>query len=173
VRIARIFNTYGPRMQFHDGRVVSNFVVQALRKEPITVYGDGSQTRSFCYVTDLVEGLVRLMNSNDIGPINLGNPGEYTMLELAQHVKDLTSKDVPIEHRALPRDDPRRRKPDITKAKTVLKWEPTQPLKEGLKGLVDDFKVRAEHFPEMLYCVHQMDAVKVDSSEPAAKRQKV
>jgi UDP-glucuronate decarboxylase len=176
IRIARIFNTYGPRMQFHDGRVVSNFIVQALRKEPLTLYGDGSQTRSFCFVTDLVEGLVRLMNNDEKGPINLGNPGEYSMSELAKEVQASVGSSVTIEHRALPADDPRRRKPDISKAKQYLNnWEPTVNLKEGLKHTCEDFKIRAERNPEQLFCLHQREAVKVgklDDAEPAAKRAK-
>lgn len=142
IRVARIFNTYGPRMLENDGRVVSNFVIQALRDIPLTVYGDGSQTRSFCYVSDLVEGLMRLMNGNFIGPVNLGNPEEYTILELATTVQELVNPNVEIQHKSLPQDDPRRRRPDITRAKTHLNWEPTVPLKEGLKLTVKDFRTR-------------------------------
>jgi UDP-glucuronate decarboxylase len=142
VRVARIFNTYGPRMLENDGRVVSNFVVQSLKGEPLTVYGDGSQTRSFCYVSDLVEGLMRLMNSEQTGPINLGNPGEYTILELAQAVQNMVNPDAEIIFKTLPQDDPRRRRPDITKAKTLLNWEPTVPLQDGLKLTVEDFRNR-------------------------------
>lgn len=142
IRVARIFNTYGPRMLENDGRVVSNLVVQALRGNPLTVYGDGSQTRSFCYVTDLVEGLMRLMNRDFIGPVNLGNPGEYTILELAQAVQNMVNPDVSINFEPLPQDDPRRRRPDITRAKTYLDWEPTIPLQEGLKMTVADFRDR-------------------------------
>jgi UDP-glucuronate decarboxylase len=142
IRVARIFNTYGPRMLENDGRVVSNFVVQALRGIPLTVYGDGSQTRSFCYVSDLVDGLIRLMNGEYIGPVNLGNPDEYTILELAQAVQNLIDPDAKIKFEPLPADDPRRRRPDITKAKTWLNWTPTVPLSEGLKLTVEDFRDR-------------------------------
>lgn len=170
IRIARIFNTYGPRMQFHDGRVVSNFIVQALREDPITIYGDGSQSRSFCFVTDLVEGLVRLMNSDDLGPMNLGNPCEFTMLELAKVVQESASSKVALEYRSLPRDDPRRRQPDIGKAKSVIGWEPIVPLKEGLKKTVEDFELRAKRSPDLLFCMHQKDAVAVNGGEPPAKK---
>ena len=142
IRVARIFNTYGPRMLENDGRVVSNFVVQSLKNESITVYGDGSQTRSFCYVSDLVEGLMRLMNGSHVGPINLGNPGEYTILQLAQAVQKMVNPDAEIIFKPLPQDDPRRRRPDITKAKSLLDWEPTVALQEGLKLTVDDFRER-------------------------------
>jgi UDP-glucuronate decarboxylase len=126
IKIARIFNTYGPRMQINDGRVISNFIVQALRGEEITVYGDGSQTRSFCYIDDMVEGLIRLMNTPDeiTGPINLGNPNETSILELAQKIIELTGSNSKIVFKPLPQDDPRRRCPDITKAKIILNWEP-------------------------------------------------
>ncbi|MEA5621221.1 UDP-glucuronic acid decarboxylase family protein [Cronbergia sp. UHCC 0137] len=144
IRVARIFNTYGPRMLENDGRVVSNFVVQALRGIPLTVYGEGTQTRSFCYVSDLVEGLMRLMNGEYIGPVNLGNPDEYTILELAQAVQNLINPDSKIQFEPLPSDDPRRRRPDITRAKTWLDWEPTIPLQEGLKLTVEDFRQRIE-----------------------------
>ncbi|CEJ43340.1 UDP-glucuronic acid decarboxylase family protein [Umezakia ovalisporum] len=142
IRVARIFNTYGPRMLENDGRVVSNFIVQALQGNPLTVYGDGSQTRSFCYVSDLVEGFIRLMDSDYIGPVNLGNPGEYTILELAEAVQKMVNPDAKINFQPLPSDDPRRRQPDITKAKTLLNWEPTIPLQEGLKLTVEDFRNR-------------------------------
>ncbi|MDB9375085.1 UDP-glucuronic acid decarboxylase family protein [Nodularia sphaerocarpa] len=142
IRVARIFNTYGPRMLENDGRVVSNFIVQALQGNPLTVYGDGSQTRSFCYVSDLVEGFIRLMNGDYVGPVNLGNPGEYTILELAQAVQNMVNPDAKIKFEPLPSDDPRRRQPDITKAKTLLNWEPTIPLQEGLKLTVEDFRQR-------------------------------
>jgi UDP-glucuronate decarboxylase len=134
IKVARIFNTYGPRMHPNDGRVVSNFVVQALRGEPITIYGDGSQTRAFCYVEDLVEALLRLMASGDevTGPINLGNPGEFTMLELAELVRELTGAKSELVFRPLPADDPKQRRPDITKAGEVLDWRPVTPLREGL-----------------------------------------
>ncbi|MEH2350761.1 MAG: UDP-glucuronic acid decarboxylase family protein [Nostoc sp.] len=144
IRVVRIFNTYGPRMLENDGRVVSNFIVQALRGNPLTVYGDGSQTRSFCYVSDLVEGFIRLMNSDYIGPMNLGNPGEYTILQLAQAVQNMINPDAKIKFEALPSDDPRRRQPDITKAKTWLNWEPTIPLQEGLKLTIEDFRDRIQ-----------------------------
>uniref|UniRef100_A0A0D9V085 UDP-glucuronate decarboxylase n=1 Tax=Leersia perrieri TaxID=77586 RepID=A0A0D9V085_9ORYZ len=142
VRIARIFNTYGPRMCIDDGRVVSNFVAQALRKEPLTVYGDGKQTRSFQYVSDLVEGLMSLMEGEHIGPFNLGNPGEFTMLELAKVVQDTIDPNARIEFRPNTADDPHKRKPDITRAKELLNWEPKVPLREGLPLMVTDFRKR-------------------------------
>jgi UDP-glucuronate decarboxylase len=142
IRVARIFNTYGPRMLENDGRVVSNFVAQALQGIPLTVYGEGQQTRSFCYVADLVEGLIRLMNGEHTGPINLGNPDEYTILELAQAVQTLINPDAKIKFEPLPADDPRRRRPDITKAKTLLNWQPTIPLQDGLKLMIEDFRQR-------------------------------
>jgi UDP-glucuronate decarboxylase len=142
IRVVRIFNTYGPRMLENDGRVVSNFIVQALRGNPLTIYGDGSQTRSFCYVSDLIEGFLRLMKSDYVGPVNIGNPGEYTILELAQAVQNLINPDSEIKFEPLPSDDPRRRRPDITKAKTLLDWEPTVPLQEGLKLTIEDFRDR-------------------------------
>lgn len=142
IRVARIFNTYGPRMLENDGRVVSNFVAQALRGIPLTVYGEGQQTRSFCYVSDLVNGLMRLMNGEHTGPINLGNPDEYTILELAQAVQNLINPDAEIKFEPLPVDDPRRRRPDITKAQTLLNWEPTIPLQDGLKLMIEDFRQR-------------------------------
>lgn len=144
IRVARIFNTYGPRMFEHDGRVVSNFIVQALQGVPLTVYGDGSQTRSFCYVDNLVDGLMRLMNGDHIGPINLGNPDEYTILQLAQTVQNMVNPDVKINFEPLPSDDPRRRRPDITKAKTLLNWEPSITLQEGLKQTIEDFRERVQ-----------------------------
>ncbi|BAY33263.1 NAD-dependent epimerase/dehydratase [Nostoc carneum NIES-2107] len=144
IRVVRIFNTYGPRMLENDGRVVSNFIVQALRGEPLTVYGDGSQTRSFCYVSDLVEGFIRLMNSDYVGPVNLGNPDEYTILELAEAVQNLINPEAKIKFEPLPSDDPRRRRPDITKAKTLLNWEPTVPLQQGLKLTIEDFRNRLQ-----------------------------
>ncbi|MEO1372840.1 MAG: UDP-glucuronic acid decarboxylase family protein [Cyanobacteria bacterium J06635_10] len=144
IRVARIFNTYGPRMLENDGRVVSNFVVQALQGIPLTVYGDGSQTRSFCYVDNLVDGLMRLMNGNHIGPINLGNPDEYTILELAQTVQNMINPDAEIKFEPLPSDDPRRRRPDISKAKSLLNWEPSIPLQEGLKQTIEDFRERVQ-----------------------------
>jgi UDP-glucuronate decarboxylase len=145
IRVVRIFNTYGPRMLENDGRVVSNFIAQALRGKPLTVYGDGSQTRSFCYVSDLIEGFIRLMNSDYIGPVNIGNPGEYTILQLAEAVRDMVNPGSEINFESLPSDDPRRRRPDITKAKTILDWEPTVALQEGLKLTVADFRSRIEN----------------------------
>ncbi|XP_072959360.1 UDP-glucuronic acid decarboxylase 2-like [Typha angustifolia] len=142
VRIARIFNTYGPRMCIDDGRVVSNFVAQALRKEPLTVYGDGKQTRSFQYVSDLVEGLMRLMEGEHVGPFNLGNPGEFTMLELAKVVQDTIDPNARIEFRPNTEDDPHKRKPDITRAKELLGWEPKVSLRQGLPLMVSDFRKR-------------------------------
>ncbi|TVQ43313.1 MAG: SDR family oxidoreductase [Gloeocapsa sp. DLM2.Bin57] len=144
IRVARIFNTYGPRMLFNDGRVVSNFVVQALQENPLTVYGDGSQTRSFCYVSDLVDGLQKLMNNDYIGPVNLGNPGEYTILELAKTIQDMVNPGLDLVFKPLPQDDPRRRQPDITKAKQYLNWSPTIPLQEGLELTIKDFRERLE-----------------------------
>lgn len=141
IRVVRIFNTYGPRMNPDDGRVVSNFIVQALRGEDITVYGDGTQTRSFCYVSDLIEGFIRLMeNENTVGPVNIGNPGEFTMLELAQEVLRQTGSESKPIHRDLPSDDPLQRKPDITLAGSALGWEPTIPLAEGLAKTIAHFK---------------------------------
>ncbi len=141
VRIARIFNTYGPRMAIHDGRVVSNFVVQALSGEDITVYGQGQQTRSFCYVSDLVEGLVRLMNTEIFeGPVNLGNPEEYTILELAQKTLEFTGSPARLVFKPLPEDDPKQRCPDISRAKRLLDWQPTVPLTIGLQETIRYFK---------------------------------
>jgi UDP-glucuronate decarboxylase len=143
IRIARIFNTYGPRMLENDGRVVSNFIVQALRGEPLTLYGEGEQTRSFCYVDDLIEGLIRLMNVEGLhDPVNLGNPGEFTIKQLAEEVIKTCGSKSGFTYLALPEDDPRQRKPDITKAQTTLGWNPTIPLREGLKRTVDDFRKR-------------------------------
>lgn len=141
IKVARIFNTYGPRMHPKDGRVVSNFIVQALEGEPITVYGDGSQTRSFCYADDLIEGIRRLMDSPDgfTGPVNLGNPGEFTMLELADHVLTLTGSSSDVEFKPLPHDDPRQRRPDITLARERLSWEPQVDLEQGLKKTIRYF----------------------------------
>jgi UDP-glucuronate decarboxylase len=141
IKVARIFNTYGPRMHPNDGRVVSNFVVQALRGEDITIYGDGRQTRSFCYVDDLVDGLMRLMDTGDdvTGPINIGNPGEFTMIELAEQVLALTGAKSKLIHKPLPADDPRQRQPDITRARTILDWEPKTSLKAGLQRTIDYF----------------------------------
>jgi UDP-glucuronate decarboxylase len=142
VRVVRIFNTYGPRMLENDGRVVSNLIVQALRGIPLTIYGDGSQTRSFCYASDLIEGFIRLMNSDYVGPVNIGNPGEYTILELAKTIQDMVNPEVALRYEPLPLDDPRRRKPDITLAKQLLDWEPTVDLKEGLSKTIADFRAR-------------------------------
>lgn len=144
IRVMRIFNTYGPRMLENDGRVVSNFVVQALKGIPLTVYGDGSQTRSFCYVSDLIEGMIRLMNGDYIGPVNIGNPGEYTILELAQTIQKMVNPDAKLTFKPLPQDDPKQRQPDITKAKKWLDWKPTISLEEGLKLTIDDFRNRLE-----------------------------
>lgn len=142
IRVARIFNTYGPRMLENDGRVVSNFVVQALKGTPLTVYGNGNQTRSFCYVSDLVDGLMRLMNGAHIGPINLGNPQEYTILELAQTIQQMVNPDTDIRFEPLPQDDPRRRRPDISKAQQLLGWQPTVSVDEGLYLTIEDFRTR-------------------------------
>jgi dTDP-glucose 4,6-dehydratase len=139
-RIVRIFNTYGPRMRPHDGRVVSNFIVQALRGEALTVYGHGEQTRSFCFVSDLVEGIYRLYQSERIEPTNIGNPGEFTMLELAAQVLELTGATSTLRHLPMPPDDPRQRKPDITVASAVLGWQPTVALREGLVRTIDYFR---------------------------------
>lgn len=141
IRVVRIFNTYGPRMHPNDGRVVSNFIVQALRGDPITLYGDGQQTRSFCYVDDLIEGMVRMMNqTKEIGPMNLGNPAEFTIRELAELVLRLTESKSELVFRPLPADDPVRRQPDIAKARAALEWEPTVSLHDGLKETIAYFK---------------------------------
>ena len=146
IRIVRIFNTYGPRMLMNDGRVVSNFIVQALKGEDLTIYGDGSQTRSFCYVDDLIEGFVRMMNQDKIiGPVNIGNPGEFTMLELAKEVLDLTGSKSKIVYKPLPGDDPKMRRPNIDLAKSALGWEPTIPLRQGLEKTI-------VYFEELLKC---------------------
>jgi dTDP-glucose 4,6-dehydratase len=142
IRIARIFNTYGPRMRFDDGRVVSNFVVQALRNQPLTMYGEGRQTRSFCYVSDLVEGLVRLFHGPTTGPVNLGNPGEFSVRQLADVVRQLTGSRAGLVSEPLPEDDPRQRKPDITTAREQLGWEPRVALEEGLGLTIRDFRAR-------------------------------
>ncbi|HOV33532.1 MAG TPA: SDR family oxidoreductase [Candidatus Hydrogenedens sp.] len=140
IRVIRIFNTYGPRMLINDGRVVSNFIVQALRKEPITVFGEGSQTRSFCYISDLINGILRMMNCDGFtGPVNLGNPGEFTILELAEQIRELTGSPSEIVFKSLPENDPCRRKPDITLAREKLNWEPKIPLREGLKHTIEYF----------------------------------
>lgn len=143
IRVMRIFNTYGPRMQENDGRVVSNFIVQALRGIPLTVYGDGQQTRSFCYVSDLIDGMMRLMNNEEhIGPVNIGNPNEYTILQLAETIQRLINPDVEIQFEPLPQDDPQQRQPDITRAKDWLGWTPSIELEEGLKETIADFRDR-------------------------------
>ena len=139
-RIMRIFNTYGPRMNADDGRVVSNFIVQALRGEEITIYGDGSQTRSFCYCDDNIEGMIRLMNGDHPGPINIGNPNEFTMLELAEQIIELTGSLSKISHLPLPQDDPKQRQPDISLAKAELDWEPKTELREGLTSTIAYFE---------------------------------
>ncbi len=142
IKVMRIFNTYGPRMDIGDGRVVSNFIVQALNGEDITIYGEGSQTRSFCYVDDLIEGMVRLMNSRDgfTGPVNIGNPGEFTIKQLAEIVIELTGSKSKLVYRDLPQDDPTQRRPDITLAKKELDWEPTIQLREGLEKTIEYFR---------------------------------
>ena len=142
IRVVRIFNTYGPRMHPHDGRVISNFIVQALSGDPITIFGDGSQTRSFCFVDDMVEGIVRMMDAPDdlIGPVNLGNPGEYTMLDLARHIVTLTRSRSSIEFHPSPMDDPQRRRPDISLARERLGWEPEVDIQAGLKKTIAYFK---------------------------------
>ncbi len=141
IRVARIFNTYGPRMSPEDGRVVSNFIVQALNGEDITIYGDGSQTRSFCHFSDLIEGFVALMEQDDlVGPVNIGNPSEFTILELAEKVVQMTESDSKIVHRELPSDDPQQRRPDIALAKSKLNWEPSVPLEEGLRDTIAYFR---------------------------------
>ena len=141
IRVVRIFNTYGPRMHPNDGRVVSNFIVQALKGEDLTIYGDGTQTRSFCYVDDLIEGFIRFMNQTEtVGPMNLGNPGEFTMLQLAEKVVKLVGGKSKIVHKPLPSDDPKQRRPDITLAKRVLKWEPEISLEAGLRPTIEYFR---------------------------------
>ena len=145
IRIARIFNTYGPRMLENDGRVVSNFIVQALRSESLTLYGEGQQTRSFCYVDDLIEGLIRLMNAEHLhDPVNLGNPGEFTIKQLAEEVIKVCESKSGFTYLPLPADDPRQRKPDITRAHDLLGWNPEIPLHEGLRKTVEDFKSRVQ-----------------------------
>ena len=154
IKIARLFNTYGPRMHPNDGRVVSNFIMQALQNKPITVYGDGSQTRSFCYVDDLVEALIRLMeNTPDdfAGPVNLGNPGEFTIRELAETVIEVTGSASAIDYKPLPKDDPTRRRPDITLAKSALGWEPAVPLRDGLKPTIEYFASELKKGPTAAY----------------------
>ncbi len=142
IKVARIFNTYGPRMHPNDGRVVSNFIVQALQNKPITIYGDGSQTRSFCYVDDLIDGLIRLMDSDDdfTGPVNLGNPAEFTILQLAEKIIEITGSRSKLKFEPLPQDDPRQRRPDITLAGQKLQWKPLTPLEEGLQKTIAYFE---------------------------------
>jgi dTDP-glucose 4,6-dehydratase len=139
-RIVRIFNTYGPRMRVKDGRVVPAFISQALKDEPLTVFGDGSQTRSFCYVSDLIEGIYRLLMSNEVQPTNIGNPSEMTVLQFAETIKKLVGTSAPIDFRPLPEDDPKIRRPDITKARTLLDWEPRVPLEEGIGKTIEYFR---------------------------------
>ena len=156
IKVMRIFNTYGPRMHEHDGRVVSNFIVQALKRQPITIYGSGQQTRAFCYVDDLIDGTISLMKTDvDItGPINIGNPAEFTMIELAQMITKLTNSSSQIEHLPLPQDDPTQRQPDITLARNTLGWEPKIPLEEGLKKTIAFFEHRLQNN------LHAFDAVR-------------
>jgi len=156
IKVMRIFNTYGPRMHEHDGRVVSNFIVQALKRQPITIYGSGQQTRAFCYVDDLIDGTISLMKTDvDVtGPINIGNPAEFTMIELAQMITKLTNSSSQIEHLPLPQDDPTQRQPDITLARNTLGWEPKIPLEEGLKKTIAYFE---QHLRSNL---HAFDAVR-------------
>lgn len=146
IRVARIFNTYGPRMAINDGRVITNFIVQALRGVPITIYGDGSQTRSFCYVSDLIEGFVRLMTNDQslTGPVNLGNPNEMTMIELAQEIIELTNSSSELVFEPLPADDPRQRQPDISLARSALGWEPKVALRQGLEATIQDLAAKDE-----------------------------
>ena len=150
IRVARIFNTYGPRMLENDGRVVSNFIAQSLRGNPLTVYGDGSQTRSFCYVSDQVDGLMKLMNCDHTGPINIGNPEEYTILQLAQNIRDRIDPSQEIIFKPLPQDDPKQRKPDTTKAEALLNWYPAVPLAAGLTETITEFKQRIESMPTLV-----------------------
>jgi UDP-glucuronate decarboxylase len=161
IRIARIFNTYGPRMAVHDGRVVSSFIVQALLGQPLTVFGEGSQTRSFCYVSDMVAGLIALMNKEETtGPVNLGNPEEFTILELAKTVLELTGSESAIEWKPLPEDDPTQRQPDINLAGRLLGWAPTVPLEEGLQPTVEYFRATLD----------EMDSPAAPDSGPARHR---
>jgi len=154
VKIVRIFNTYGPRMHPHDGRVVSNFILQALQDQPITIYGDGSQTRSFCYRDDLIDAMIRMMNTPDgiTGPVNLGNPGEFTILQLAEQIIELTGSRSRIIRAPLPSDDPKQRRPDISKARELLNWEPVTPLREGLKKTIGYFDQLLREDPQ--FCQH-------------------
>lgn len=141
IKVARVFNTYGPRMQMNDGRVVSNFIIQALQNQPITIYGDGSHTRSFCYVNDMIDGFIKLMNSNDdfTGPVNLGNPKEFSILELSEIIIELTGSKSKYNFKPLPENDPKQRKPNIDLAKRILKWKPTVNLENGLKNTIEYF----------------------------------
>jgi dTDP-glucose 4,6-dehydratase len=147
-RIVRIFNTYGPRMRYNDGRIVPNFLKQAILGEPLTIFGDGRQTRSFCYVSDLVDGIYRLMNSHEHLPVNIGNPSEFTVLEFAHLVRRMTGTDSSIEHCPLPQDDPKQRKPDISKARALLGWEPSVPLETGLRTTLDFMRQTLERSPQ-------------------------
>jgi nucleoside-diphosphate-sugar epimerase len=149
IRIARVFNTYGERMRPDDGRVVSNFITQAIAERPLTVYGDGSQTRSFCYVDDLVRGIMLLMTKGDHAPTNLGNPDEYRVLDLAHRVKQLTSSPSPIVHAPLPEDDPKQRRPDITRARSLLGWEPEVRLDDGLRRTIAHFRAELDLPPRV------------------------
>jgi UDP-glucuronate decarboxylase len=160
IKVARIFNTYGPRMHPNDGRVVSNFIVQALLGRDITIFGDGLQTRSFCYADDLIDGLIRLMNTSDdvTGPINIGNPTEFNMLELASLVIELTGSRSRIVHRQLPQDDPRQRRPDISKAKDVLGWAPQTPLREGLVRTIEYFEGQLKDQAIRQHIIHELGA---------------
>jgi UDP-glucuronate decarboxylase len=146
IKVMRIFNTYGPRMHPNDGRVVSNFIVQAIKGEPITIYGDGTQTRSFCYVDDLIEGMIKLMESpaDFTGPVNMGNPGEFTMIELAEQILKQVGSSSKITFKPLPQDDPKQRKPDIALAKSKLDWQPTVTLEDGLKETIAYFRKRLQ-----------------------------
>ena len=163
VRISRLFNTYGPRMLENDGRVVSNFVVQALRNKPLTIYGDGSQTRSFCFVDDTIEGIIRLMHSDDIGPMNIGNPGEYTIKELAETVQSMVNPAIGVTYLPVPSDDPKMRQPDISRARDILKWKPKISLREGLKKTIEDFRLRIAEEAEKIASVKvKQDALKND-----------
>lgn len=153
IRVGRIFNTFGPRMHPNDGRVVSNFIVQALNNEPITIYGDGMQTRSFCYVDDLIEVVLRLMDSEETGPVNIGNPGEFTICDLAHQVIGLTGSSSKILHKPLPSDDPKQRRPDISFASEKLSWKPQVSLEEGLKATITYFEKRLQ-FPNVSWVSH-------------------
>ena len=161
VRIARIFNTYGPRMTFNDGRVVSNLIVQSLASKSMSIYGNGSQTRSFCFVSDLIDGLVSLMRSDVKEPINLGNPDEYTILDLARGISEITGTEATFEYRQLPEDDPSRRRPDISKAQSLLGWSPKISLMEGLKETVTDFRQRLLQGESAHCIVHQIGATTI------------